>query len=153
VTIVSEHVIETADSALAWLATRRNYPSLPAAFDERVREEKEPRTDHERWLRQAVVCNYCRQDYHPREPLFARISLHCSHTGQVICANCISDIGFTGCEWYEHSRTFASHVVNVFGVNEPPEYWEYLPPDWREVANAFERDHEVWTPTRRVASA
>jgi hypothetical protein len=151
VSIVADHVLEAADAALDRLAREQaELPrSLPHPFDERVLEDEPPRTDHERWLRERVVCNFCREDYKRSEPLWVRVNLPGRFAGRIICATCISEIGFTGCEWYVHSAKFASHVINVFGRDTPPEDWEYCAPGWQQVAEALERGPEIYTPLRR----
>lgn len=152
-TIISDHVLNTAEATLQQLERRRPARTrpLPSALDDRVIAQDEPRSDYERWLRTRVVCSFCREDYKPDE-LFARINLPGSQLGKIICASCISEIGFTGCEWFIQSRTFASHVINIFGTDEPPEDWDYLKPRWREVAAALEEGPEIWVPTPRATS-
>jgi hypothetical protein len=145
-------VLETADAALVGLLCERESDcrSLPAAFDGRVVDQAPPRTEYERWLRERVVCGFCREDYEEREPLWVTINLPGRFAGRKICASCISAVGFTGCEWFVHSRTFASHVINVFGVDVPPEDWEYLSPSWRDVALAFEKGPKTYAPRFRT---
>jgi hypothetical protein len=152
VTIVADHVLETADAALSGLIREQEVEkrALPAPFDERVLDQEPPRSDHERWLRERAVCSFCREDYKPTEPLWVRVQVPGRFAGRIICATCISAIGFTGCEWYVHSRAFASHVINVFGTHTPPDDWEYLPPGWRDVADALEHGPEVYVPRLRI---
>ena len=72
-----------------------------------------------------------------------------TRAGKVICASCISSVGFTGCEYFVHSRSFASYVVNVFGTDQPPDDWEYDPPGWRDVARAFAEGPQTYVPRLR----
>lgn len=146
--IVADHVLETADAALDRLARvqAETTRALPGPFDDRVVDDEPPRNNHERWLRERVVCSFCREDHKHDEPLWVRINIPGRFTGRIICATCISDIGFTGCEWYGHSAKFASHVINVFGRDTPPEDWDYRAPGWRQVAEALERGPEAYVP-------
>lgn len=153
--IVADHVLETADAALDRLAREQTgaQRTLPQPFDERVLGREPPRTEHEHWLHERVVCNFCREDYRRREPLWVRINLPGRFAGRIICAKCVSEVGFTGCEWSVHSANFASHVINIFGRDIPPEEWEHRAPGWRQVADALENGPEVYTPTPRQAPA
>lgn len=153
-TIASDSVLNAADAALSayWRELSKESRRLPPPLDESVVGRAWPRSDHERWLRERVVCSFCREDYKRSEPLWVRIGIACSHAGQIICADCISDIGFTACEWYLHSKSFASYVVNVFGTDEPPEDWEYLTPGWRQIADALRCGPEVYVPVLRHRS-
>jgi hypothetical protein len=152
VTIVSEHLIQTADAALVGLERRQaNRVPLPLPFGERVSDRPPPRTDFERWLQERVLCTFCRRDFKEEQPDWRRISFPESHRGQIICAYCISDCGFTGCELYCESASYCSHVVNVFGLDEPPEDWQYLVPGWVQVADAFAHGPETYIPIIRAS--
>ena len=49
-----------------------------------VLDEDAPRSDHERWLGERIVCSFCGEDYKPTGPLWRRVALPGAHTGKVM---------------------------------------------------------------------
>lgn len=148
--IAAEHVLDMAEAALdGYVREQVDAYGISAPFSELVDEEP-PLTEYERWLSERVVCDFCPEDYKPSEPLWVRVNFPGRYTGKIICASCISAIGFTGCEWFIPSANFASYVVNVFGQSTPPDDWKYAPPGFREVAEAFKHGPQVYVPVPRL---
>lgn len=145
---VAEQTRTMAAQALDDFASR--LVVLPEPVDERLLA-REPRTEHERWVQQRVVCDFCRDDYKPNEPLWVKVGIPCSYVGKIICAACVGEIGFTGCHWHQSSRTFGSYIVSIFGRDEPPDDWGYERPSWPDVLAALRYGSDAYA-TRLLAA-